>query len=125
VVGGALERDSGFDEAAKGVGEIGAGGVKDGEVVEAGGAGRGGMAVGAFPGVQPDMLVVSAGGDEGGRAAHLLHELESEDAAVEIEGAGERGDFEVHVSNASAGGDARAGHAELDETRGGMVIFYG
>ena len=40
VVAGAVERDAGVDQPAQRVGERGAGGVEDREVVEAGRAGR-------------------------------------------------------------------------------------
>ena len=50
-------------------------------------------------------MVVSAGGDERGLRAVALHELETENAAVEAEGAVEVGDLEMNMADAGAGGD--------------------
>src|SRR5215211_6419528 len=76
---------------------------------EAGGTGRRWRAAFRGPGVEPDVVVVAAGGDEGGVRAPALHQLEAEDAAVELEGAVDVGDLEVDVADVDAGID-RLGH---------------
>jgi len=116
VVGGAFEGDVVVEEALEGIGECGAGGIEDRQVIEAGGSGRGRGAGLAFPGVEADVVVVTAGGDEGGLVAVALGELEAEDVDVEVESAFEVGDFEVDVADASVGVDGgRGGHMDLIE----------
>ena len=105
VVGRAFERDAGGDEAAQGVGERGAVGIKNRGVVEAGGAGGGRGAAAAFPGVEADVVMVTAGGDERGLRAEALHEFEAEHVAVEGERAVEVGDLEVDVADADVRGE--------------------
>src|SRR5688572_30415243 len=75
------------DETLQGIGEIGAGRIEDGEMVETGGAGRWRPTARAFPGIEADMVMIAAGRDEGGLIAHFLDKLEAEHAAIEIEGA--------------------------------------
>jgi hypothetical protein len=61
--------------------------------------------------------MVAAGGDECGLTAETLGEFEAENAAVEVEGAVEVGDFEVDVSNAGSGRDRRCGfHSFIVDT---------
>lgn len=100
VVGGAIEGDVGFIKAVEGVCEVGSGGVEDGEVEEAGGVGWRRGSAEAFPGIQADVVVIAACGDEGRAGAVALGDVESEDAAVEGEGSFEIGDFQVHVADA-------------------------
>jgi hypothetical protein len=108
VVGGAVERDFVFDEAAQGICEGGAIRVKNGDVVEARGAAWWGFAAASFPGVEADVMMVTTRRDEGGLGAVALGELETEDAAVEGEGALQVGHFEVDVADADGGVDGRA-----------------
>ena len=105
VVGGAFELDVGVEEAAERAAELGASGIEDGEVVEAGGAGRGWAAAEALPGVDADVVVVAAGGEECGGVADALRDVEAEDAVVEGECAVEVGDAEVDVADAGLGMD--------------------
>ena len=83
VVGGSVEGDIGGEEAVECVGERGTGGVEDGEVVEAGGSGRGRGATEGLPGVEADVVVVASGGEEGGGVAEVLGDVEAEDSVVE------------------------------------------
>jgi hypothetical protein len=110
VVGGPVERDVGGEEAAEGVGQGCACGIEDGEVVEAGGAGWGRLAAEGLPGVEADVVVVAAGGEEGGGVAHAQGDVEAEDAVVEGEGAVEVSDAEVDVTHAGLGMDGGRGH---------------
>src|ERR1019366_5776643 len=61
-----VERDRGDDQPAQRVGQKPPGRVENGGMVKAGGAGRRGRAAQALPGVEPEMVVVAAGRDEGG-----------------------------------------------------------
>lgn len=109
VVAGAFEGNAGVDQAPQGVGQIGAGGVEDREVEETGGARCGRVAAEAFPRVETDVVVIAAGGDEGGLGAVALGEFETEHAAVEIECALQVGDLQMDVADAGTGGDGRRG----------------
>jgi hypothetical protein len=98
VIGGTFERDVGTDEAAECVGELGARGIDDGEVIEAGGAGcRRGAAM-ALPGVEADVVMVSTCGEEGSGIADALCDLKAEDVMIERERAIEVGDLEMDVT---------------------------
>jgi hypothetical protein len=108
VVGGTVERDVVFDETAQGVCQRGAVGVENGDVKETCGAARRGFATAAFPGVEADVMMVSTRRDEGGLGAVALGELETEDAAVEGEGALQVGHLEVDVADADGGVDGGA-----------------
>ncbi len=100
VVGGAFERDARADETAECVGQLGASGVDDREVVETGGSGTGRRATLALPGVEADVVMVAAGGEKCGAGADALGDLEAEDIAVEGEGAIEVGHLEMDVADA-------------------------
>src|SRR5580704_2009937 len=67
-------------------------------MVKPGGAGRRRRAAAALPGVEPDMVVVAAGRDEGG-AGPAGGERESQHAAIEIERPLQIGDLEVDVAD--------------------------
>ena len=110
VVGGSVEWDVGGDEAAQSVGQGCSRGIEDGEVVEAGGSGCGRLAAERLPGVEADVVVVTAGGEEGCGIAHALGDVEAEDAVVEGEGAVEVGDAEVNVTHAGVRVDCGGAH---------------
>ncbi len=116
MIGGAVEVDARFEQAAEGVGERGTAGIEDGGVIEAGRARRGRVPAGAFPGVQAKVVVIAAGGDESGLDAMALHELETEDTAVKGEGAVEVGDFQVDVTDADTGMDGRSHEVKIGES---------
>jgi hypothetical protein len=103
VVGGAIEGDVGGDETAEGVGEGGPGGVEDGDVIEAGCMGGRRGAAGAVPGVQADVMVVSAGEEEGGAGAVTLCHFETQHVAIECDCAVKIGDLQVNVADAGLG----------------------
>src|SRR5207302_10557891 len=56
----------------------------------------------AFPGVQPDVMMITAGREERGLSSHPLRDLEAQDVAVECERSFEVGHFEVDVTNSDA-----------------------
>src|SRR5256885_15601843 len=61
MVARAVERDAGVDQAAQRTRERGAGRVEDRDVIEPGRALRRRRAALAFPGVEPDVMVIAAG----------------------------------------------------------------
>jgi hypothetical protein len=103
VVGGAVERDAGGEHAAQRVREGGAGRVEKCHVVESGGSGRRRTAPGAFPGVEPEVVMVTPGREKHRLGAEALRDLEAEHVAVEGKGTFQIGDLEVHVSDADLG----------------------
>ena len=105
VVGGSIERNLVLDERFEGSAEIGARGKHNREMIETGGSGCGRLAVAAFPGVEPDVVMISAGGDKGSGRAKALHELKAEHTTVKVESTIQVRDLEMNVAYASAGGD--------------------
>src|SRR5581483_4563023 len=104
VVAGAVEGNAGRDEPAQRVAQRGPRRIEDGKVVEAGGAGRRRRAAEALPGVEADVVMISAGRNERGLAPAPLHQLEAEDAAIERQRALEVRHLEVHVTDAGTVG---------------------
>jgi hypothetical protein len=98
VVGGAFEWNVAADKAAEGVGELGARRIHDGEVIEAGGAGRGRGAAMALPGVETDVVMIATRGEEGGGVADSLRDFKAENVAIEGKCAIEVSDLEVDVA---------------------------
>ena len=66
VVGGVVRLDAVVEQALDGLAQFAAVGVDEGDVVQAGVAGRGRGRARALPRVEADVVVVVAGGEEGG-----------------------------------------------------------
>jgi len=113
VVARAVERDSGVEKTPEGIRKGRAVRIANGDVVETGRARRRRRAAAALPGVQPDVVMVSTGAEEGGGIAHPLRDLESQYTVVERQRTIQIGDLEVNVSNVDAGVDWRAHLAVL------------
>ena len=79
-----------------------AGRIQNRGVKQAGGAGRRRMAAFALPGVQPDVVVIAARGNERGLVAVTLHDLEAEHAAIKPQRAIEVGDLEMNMPDPGA-----------------------
>ena len=77
MVAGAVELDAGLDQPAERIGERRARRIEDGDMVEPGRAGSGRRAAFALPGVQPDVVMIAAGRDEGGARAVALRSARS------------------------------------------------
>lgn len=105
VVGGAVEFDACLEQTTEGVSELGAGGVDNGDVVKAGRAGRRWRAASAFPGVESNMMMIAAGGKEGGLVAEALGNFEAQDAMVKFQCAIEVCDLQVDMADSSGGID--------------------
>ena len=113
MVGAVVDRDAVVEQPLDGAAELAAVGVEERDVVEAGVAGRRRRGAGALPRVDPDVVVVVAGGEEGGVEADLAPvggHAEAERVAVEGERAVEVGDPEVHVADADGGVDGFGVH---------------
>src|SRR5664280_3628336 len=105
MVGRAFERNPGSLQTAQRIGQRGTRRIKDGQMVEPGGPRGRRISAQALPRIETDMVVITAGGDEGRLRPEALHEFETEHAAVEIERALQVGDLQVNVSNAERGID--------------------
>src|SRR5204862_3322533 len=103
------ERDPGLEQPPQGVRARRPRRVQDGEVIPPRRAGRRGRAAVALPGVQPDVVVVPAGGNERRLPAPPLLDLEPEDAAVEGERPLQVADLEVDVPDADGRVDRARG----------------
>src|SRR5580704_7238110 len=90
-------------------------------MVKPGGAGRRRRAAAALPGVEPDMVVVAAGRDEGG-AGPAGGQREAEHAAIEIERPLQVGDFEVDVADLDPVVDGREARGRIFE---GFRLVHG
>src|ERR1700709_2786256 len=97
MVAGAVELDARLAHAMQRIGERGAGRVQNRGVKQPGGAGRRWMAALALPGVQPDVVVITARRNECRLVAVTLHDLEAEHAAIKSQRAVEIGDFEMNM----------------------------
>ena len=102
MVAGAVELDAGLDHAIQRVRQRRARGIENGGVKQPGGARRRRMAAFAFPGVEPDVMVIAAGRNERRTGAHPLHQLEAEHAAIKPQRAFEVGDLEMDMPDPGA-----------------------
>src|SRR5690349_17490321 len=68
MIAGAVEGNAGVDEPAQRIGQRGTGRIEDGDVIQPGRSRRRGLAPGAFPCIEADVMVVPARGEEGGPA---------------------------------------------------------
>jgi hypothetical protein len=83
----------------QGIRQFHAAGIKNGDMVKAGGTGWRGRTARAFPGVQPNVMMVTAGGKEGGLLSETLREFKAQDVAIESERAVEVGHLQVNVAD--------------------------
>jgi hypothetical protein len=132
VIRGAVERDARCDQLPQRVGERSSIRVADGDVVQAGVAGRRRRAIERLPGVQPDVVVVAAGADERGLLAVALLQLEPEHAGPEVECAVEVGHLQMDVPDVDTRVDRRGTSLRrvtfataIDATRCTAVIGLG
>src|SRR3989440_5515372 len=91
-----------FEQAFERGSQVFARGIVDSKVVQARGAGGGGRPVLALPGVEADVVVVTAGGEEG-CALEVEEQVEAQVVAIEADSPVQVGDLEVDVSDAGLG----------------------
>src|SRR5258708_25058690 len=114
VVVHSVQRPVRGDKPAQRVTEGGSRRIADGDVVEPRRSGRWRRAAFRLPGVEPEVMVVSAGGQEqGGR--HAEHDVEPEDLDVEVMDAVDVSRLQMNVSDVDARRDrSRAALARRD-----------
>src|SRR5262249_39115920 len=98
----AVERNARAQDPVQRIGQRRPRRIEDRGVIEAGRARRRRMAALALPGVEPDVVVIAAGRDEGGVGAPALLQLEAEHVAEEAERALEIGDLEMNMPDTGA-----------------------
>src|SRR5438270_12251240 len=98
-----------IEQAFEGGGQIFALRIVDGEVVQASRAGSGRLPVLAFPGIEADVVVVAASGEEG-CGPHVKDQVEAQIVAIEADGALQVSDFEVNMSDTGLGRDGCVSH---------------
>jgi len=85
VIRRAVQHDTRGGDAAKSVGKLGPGRIEDREMVQARASGRRRRAPTTLPGVQPDMVMITAGSHERRSWTEPLRELKAEHVAIEAE----------------------------------------
>jgi len=66
-----------------------------------------------LPGIQAKMMMITSGGNKCGLIAILLHQLEAQQVAVEIQRSVEVGYLEVYMADAGVGGDLIIFHKQI------------
>ncbi len=104
-----VDRPAMIEQAFERDGQIFARRIVDGEMVQASRAGGGEWPVLALPGVEPDVVVVATGGEEG-CALEAEEQVEAQVVAIEADSALQVGNLEVDVSDAGLGRDRCISH---------------
>jgi len=110
MVGGPVQRDACAHHPRQRIGQSGAVGIEDRGVVEPRVPRWRGCAARAFPGVEPDMVVIAASGQKGRAGPVSLGHFKAEHAAVEGDGPVQIGDFQVNMADACGRGDGGLCH---------------
>jgi len=109
VIGSAVERNLRLDQTAQRIAQRRAGRIEDREMVQAGRALGRRRAAAALPGVEPDVMMITAGRNERRLQAKPLRQLKAEYAAIKGQRPVDIGDLQMHVADADAcvdrGGD--------------------
>ena len=108
MIGRPLERDSRSQYAVHRFRKGFAIGEAHSDVVEPGRAGRWRRATLGLPGVEPDVVVIAAGGDERRLVAHPSLLLEAEHVTPEAERAVEVGHLQMDMADVESGVDRRS-----------------
>lgn len=112
MIGGTLQRDVRLDQAVKGVSQGGSIRVEDGGMEEPGAVAGRGRSVQAFPGIEADVVMVAACGEEGRRIPEALHFLKTEHVSVESQRSLQIGHLEMDVPDADLRMDSGSVHVK-------------
>src|SRR5262249_46425713 len=80
-------------------------------MIEPGAARRRWIAAAAFPVIEPDVMVIAAGGNKSRLRPPALHQLEAEHASIKVKRAIDIGDLEMDMADANAGIDGSCTHS--------------
>jgi hypothetical protein len=107
MVGRAFDRHAALEQAPDRRRQRGAVGEENREVKEARRSGRGARRAPAGPRIEPDVMMVVAGGQEHGVRAVARRDLETQHVAIERHRAIEVADGQMDMADAGAGIDAQ------------------
>src|SRR5213075_799370 len=107
MIARAIEGNVCSGQSSQGVGERGARRIENREVIEPRAIRRRRRPRFAFPGVESDVMMIAAGGNERGLRTVALSQFETEDATVELQRAFDVRDLEMDMADANAGIDWR------------------
>jgi len=103
MIGRAFQADPRIHQTPECIGEGRPRRIADRYMEEPRRAGRRGRTAAALPGVQADVVVISACRDEGGLITHPLLKLEANHSAPELKRSLDIGDLEVDVTDIDKG----------------------
>src|SRR6202167_2409413 len=109
LIGSAVERTFGFDQPAQRIAQSGPRRVKDREMIKAGRSLWRRRPTAAFPGAEPNVMMITAGRNKCRLPAEPLRQLEAEDAGIEGQRPVDIGHLQMDVTNAHAGVDRGCG----------------
>ena len=101
VVAGAIEWNIRRHQSLQGIRQRRPRRVKNGKMKETGATGRWGRPGETFPGVEADVMMISASRDKGGASTPALRQLEPENAAIEFQRSFQVGDLEMDVTDSN------------------------
>jgi hypothetical protein len=87
------------------IGEVGTCRIENCQMIKARSSWRRRPSALALPGVEPDVVMITAGRDECCLRSVFLHQLESQDAAVELECAIKIGNFQMNMADLGSRGN--------------------
>jgi hypothetical protein len=128
VIRSSIQRNSGRGKAAKRIGQQTSLRIENRKMVKSGESVRGRTSTFAFPSIQTNVMVVSAGTYKRRFISYSSHEFETENATVKIQGAIEIRNFEVHVPDPHTWVDGRSychGATEFHRSRDSPQILWG
>ncbi len=105
MIGRAVNLNARREQAAQRVGELGAGGIENRQMIQAGRVARGRRTAVAFPSIQADVVMIAAGGNKRRLRPEALREFKAQHVTVKPQRALQVGHFEMHVADADAGSD--------------------
>src|SRR6266536_3215843 len=96
------KRNVRLHQASKGLGQSGAGRIQNREMIKAGRALRWWRPIAALPGIESNMMMITARGNKGRFFAISLGQLEPENATVKIKRALQIRHLQMHMPDADA-----------------------
>ena len=121
MIGGPLQGNTVPSQTTEGPGQIFPPGIPESHMVEARGPGWRGSAPFRLPGVQPDVVVIAPGAEEGGPPAVPLGDLEPQGPRVESHGPLQVRHLQVHMAYHRLRGDGLFGSVGFGGDRFGHI----
>jgi hypothetical protein len=102
VIGRTVQRYSGSEKAAKGICEQTPFRIEYRKMIKSGRTGWRRTSIFAFPGIQTNVVMISARAHKGCFIADSRNEFEAENATIKIQGTIKIGNFEMHMPDPHA-----------------------